>query len=111
MPTSNECNLFIFLVVIVHVSHLYQSVDHTYALRILLLVFKRMCRAVIAFNIQLNSPLEISIFSNIASSHFPFGGKQGHSIQLQRIGGREWISVVFWQLPRLYLRGDGCVRL
>ena len=69
---SNDCNFVIFLVVIVHVSHPYKSVDHTYAFIIIFLVFIRMCGAVIVFNIELNAPLAISIIFKISSSHFPF---------------------------------------
>ena len=68
---SNDCNFVIFLVVIVHVSHPYKSVDHTYAFIIRFLVFILMCRAVIDFNIELNAPLAISILFKISSSHFP----------------------------------------
>ena len=71
---SNDCNFVIFLVVIVHVSHPYESVAHTksYAFIILFLVFIIMSRAAIVFNIELNAPLAISILFKISSSHFPF---------------------------------------
>ena len=69
---SNDCNFVIFLVVIVHVSHPYKSVDHTYAFIIRFLVFILMCLAVIVFNITFNAPLAISIIFKISSSHFPF---------------------------------------
>ena len=68
---SNDCNFVIFLVVIVHVSHPYKSVDHTYAFIIRFLVFIVVCRAVIDFNIELNAPLAISILFKISSSLFP----------------------------------------
>ena len=60
------------VVVIVHVSHPYQRVDHTYAFIILFLVFILMCLAVVVFNIELNAPLAILILVKISSSHFPF---------------------------------------
>ena len=44
---SSDCNFVIFLVVIVHVSHSYKSVDHTNAFIIRFLVFIFMCRAII----------------------------------------------------------------
>ena len=73
MPTFQPIAIFsIFLVVIVHVSQPYKSVDHTYAFIILFRVFILMCRAVIVFNIELNAPLAISILFKISSSHFPF---------------------------------------
>ena len=53
----NDYNFVIFLVVMVHVSHPYKRVDHTYAFIIIFLVFILMCRAVIVFNIDLNAPL------------------------------------------------------
>ena len=72
IPTFQTIAIFQFLVVIVHVSHLYNSVDHTYAFIILFLVFILMCRPVIVFNIELNAPLSISIIFKISPSHFPF---------------------------------------
>ena len=58
--------------VIVHVSHPYESVDHTYAFIIRFLVFIFMCRAAKVFKIELNAPLAISIIFTNSSSHFPF---------------------------------------
>ena len=69
---SNDCKFVIFLVVIVHVSHPYKRVDHTYAFIILFLVFILMYRAVLVVNIELNAPLAISIMFTMSSSHFPF---------------------------------------
>ena len=60
MHISNDCNVIISLVVIVHDSHPYKNVDHTYAFIIIFLVFILMCRACIVFNIELNAPLAIS---------------------------------------------------
>ena len=48
---SNVCNLVIYVVVIVHDSHPYKMVDHTYAFMILFFVFILMCRAVIVLKI------------------------------------------------------------
>ena len=69
---SSGCNFVIFLMVILHVSRPYKSVDHTYAFLIRFLVYILMCRAVIVFNIELNAHLASSIIFNISSSHFPF---------------------------------------
>ena len=67
-PHFKRLQVVLFLVRVVHVSHTYKSIDHTYAFIIykvvcyyFIILFILMCRAVNVFNIELNAPLAISI--------------------------------------------------